>query len=117
MSLRSKTLLVMAATLVSLVLLLYGALSTIVLSGFAAVEEQETRQNVQRVEEAITAEQAKLNLTAQDWAEWDETYAFIEDGNDSYRQSNLDDATIARLQMSLELFVDSSGQVVFSTGF
>ncbi|WP_250121460.1 EAL domain-containing protein [Chroococcidiopsis sp. CCMEE 29] len=117
MTIRRKTLLIVGMTLVSLMGVLYAASATILLSGFAKVEEQDTRQNVKRVQDALSEELAKLNLTTRDWAEWDDTYAFIEDANKAYVRTYLSDISITRLKLNLMLYVHSSGQVVFSKGF
>ena len=84
MTLRTKTLSIISLTVIGLLVVLYITSTTIVMGGFAHVEDQDTRKNVQRVLDAYTDEVAKLNITAGDWATWDATYAFIEDGNQAY---------------------------------
>lgn len=120
MTLRNKTLLLIGATLISLVGVMYGTSSTILLHGFAEVEAENTRQNVKRVQDALTEEITKLDLTTRDWAEWDDTYGFVQDGNkaSTYFKANLsDNITIARIKVNLMLYVHSSGRMVFGKGF
>ncbi len=117
MALRQKTLLIIGVTLVSLIGVLYSTSSTILLGGFSKLEQQHTRENVERVQEALSDELAQLNLTTQDWAEWDQTYAFIENGNQEYIKTYLDDVSIASIKLNLMLYVHSSGRVVFGKGF
>lgn len=117
MRLRRKTLLVIGVTLVGLIGVLYTTSSKILLDGFTHLEEQDTRQNVQRVLEAFSDDLAKLNFTVRDWAEWDDTYAFIQDVNSTYLTSNLNDATAMRLKVNLMLYINSSGETVFTKAF
>ncbi len=115
MTLRQKTLLSVGVTLLFLLLTLYLNLSTIWLNGFAKIESQQTHVNVERVTEAIANSLEKLSSTASDWAGWDETYAFVEDGNKSYIQENLEAATFLNLRLNLMLFVNKRGQIVYGT--
>jgi signal transduction histidine kinase/DNA-binding response OmpR family regulator len=117
MTLRKKTLFIVGLTLVGLLVVQYAISTTILLGGFANVEEQNTRRNVERVLDAYTDELDQLGLTTSDWATWDDTYAFIEDGNESYIKTNLTDTTTAKLELNLIAYVHSSGRVVFSAGF
>jgi len=117
MTLRKKTLLIVGLTLVGLLVVQYAISTTILLGGFANVEEQNTRRNVERVLDAYTDELDQLGVTTSDWATWDDTYAFIEDGNETYIKTNLTDTTTARLGLNMIAYVHSSGRIVFSAGF
>src|SRR5438128_2234518 len=114
MTLRRKTLFIVGLTLVGLLVVLYFTSTTILLGGFARVEEQDTRQNAQRVLAAYADEIAKLNLTAGDWASWDDTYAFVEDSNESYIKTNLTESSISRIGLTLITYIQPSGRIVFS---
>lgn len=117
MTLRSKTLFIVGITLLGLIGVLYITSTTILLGGFARVEEQNTRRNVQRALDAYTDEIAKIDITTHDWSAWNDTYAFIEDGNKNYIETNLIDATAARLGLNLIVYIHTPDKVVFSTGF
>jgi signal transduction histidine kinase len=117
MTLRTKTLGIVGATLVALLVVLYFISATIFLDGFARVEETTTRRNVQRALDAYTDEIAKLNTYAGDWATWDDSYAFIEDGNETFRTTNLNDVAMARLNLNLFVYVHTSGRIVFGAGY
>ena len=117
MSLRTKTLLATCLTLAVLFAVLVSVLSRILLTGYATVEENETREDVRRVLDTAEQDSALLELALLDWAEWDDTYDFVADQNDHYRTSNLTDANFARLRLNLITYVDQSGRTVFGTGF
>jgi anti-anti-sigma factor len=117
MSLRTKTFAIISLTIIGLLVALYIAATSVLLDGFAQVEEQDTRQNVRRVLDAYAADLEQIHITSGDWATWDDTYAFIADGNQAYIEANLTDDLIARLKLNLMVYADLSGEIVYGTGF
>ena len=113
MTLRRKTLIIILATLVALIVILFVVSQTIFLRSATRLEEQDTRQNVERALNALNQEISQLESTVGDWAPWDDTYAFIDDADEAYIRSNLIDDTFVNLGLNLMLFIDSSGQIVF----
>jgi diguanylate cyclase (GGDEF)-like protein/PAS domain S-box-containing protein len=118
MTLQTKILLVISLTFVALILVLYAASQAIVLGTFAEQEVQGATQNVERVKSALADNLASLEGTARDWSLWDDTYAYIEDHNQAYFDSNLlGNTPMESNRLSLMLFVDGQGQVVFQKSF
>lgn len=117
MTWRKKTWLVVSLALTVLFSLLYLVLRIILLNSFSDLEDHDVRRNMERVLNAVAAETSNLGATTQDWAAWDDTYAFVSDRNQEYIESNLIDETFANLQLSLMLFVDTSGQIVFGKAY
>ncbi len=115
--LRGQILPIIGATLMGLLGVIYLSSSTLLLAGFAKFEQQDTARNVKRAVDVLSDEIAKLSFTANDWAAWDDTYAFIEDENPDYIQTNLNDATIARLRLDMMLYIHRSGRIVFGQKF
>lgn len=117
MSLRKKTLIIIGITISIFILILYGISHFLLLSSFRELEEQHARQNVARALNALEDHLTNLNMINQDWAAWDDTYAFIEDLNEDYLRSNLIDATFSGTGLNLMIFVNSSGEIVLSKLF
>lgn len=117
MTLRTKTISIVGFALASAIVILYAVLSHQFLASFSRLEEDSTRQDVRRVVEAFDDNIGKLNFTNTDWAQWDDTYAFVEDANETYRSTNLNPETIGRLNLNLVAYVHQSGRIVFATGF
>jgi len=117
MTLRKKTLTIIGVTFVGLIVILYFISQHILLGSFAELEEQNTRQNVERVLSALSDDLSSLEATAGDWASWDDTYAFIEDANTDYIESNLIDGTFLELSLNFMLFINTSGRTVFGKAF
>ena len=52
-----------------------------------------------------------------DWANWDDTYQFIEDNNTNYIETNLVPQALADLNLNLMLFVNSAGNTIIQRTF
>ncbi len=114
MTLRQKTLLVISITLIGLIALLYVTGSVIWLDSFADLEEQITIQNVERATNAISDDLVTLNALTGDYAEWDDTYAFVEDQDPAYVEANFFDDNFIDLHVNLMLIFNNTGERVFA---
>jgi signal transduction histidine kinase len=108
---------IIAIWVVAATVALYAGSQFIVLSSFARLEEQNAQKNVERTLSALSNEFSELSSKAGDYAEWDETYTFIQDANKAYIEDNLDAATWANLRVDVVLFINSAGALVFGTIF
>ncbi len=113
MTLRKKTLLLVAVTILCLITVLHITSTRVLLKGFKDVEAQNARENVQRVVESYSDELIKLNLMNGDWAEWDATYNFMQNYNNAYIEENLNDATLIRGKINLVAYVSKQHQLVY----
>ena len=109
MSLRIRTLLVVTCTLLSLFVGLYWASSSILLKGFSALEKHEAAQQIDQAQSIVNVLLEALARHAQDWAHWDDTYAYIENGNVDYVRSNLPAETFSELDVDLFLYFSRNG--------
>jgi sensor domain CHASE-containing protein/signal transduction histidine kinase len=117
MKLRVKTLLIVATTLVFLVVILNAVSRQVLLAGFARVEREDMERNVRRVLDAFSETINNLSVKAADWAKWDDTYRFVQDGNQEYITSNLADESLSELRLDLMLFFDNAGKLIFGRGY
>src|SRR5688572_5887034 len=101
MTLRQKSLITIAITLMSLLAVLYITSSRILMASFAHMEEQSTEESVARVRSTISDTIAKINSTATDWSAWDDTYNFIQNGNKKYVEDNFLDDSIKVLNINV----------------
>jgi sensor domain CHASE-containing protein len=112
MTLRRKTLFVVSLTFLVLIAILYVTSQFLLIRSFDELEQQYTRREVERALAIIDADLSELDTMAGDWAGWNDTYAFIEDGNPQYIESNLIDDGLAMVRLNLIVYVHSSGRVV-----
>jgi sensor domain CHASE-containing protein len=117
MNLRRKTFLILAVVLITMTLVVYVCGRFILLDNYETLEKQRAEVNVKRCLSALSNEVAELDSTATDWAEWDDTYAFIQDTNDNYLKSNLVDDTFTNLRLNIMIFMNSTGNVVYGKAF
>ncbi|MDD5087265.1 MAG: CHASE4 domain-containing protein [bacterium] len=113
MTLRQKTLAAVGITIVALVAALYGISRNLMLNRFLELEQRDVQTNVHRALEAVTADLNNLESDVGDWAPWDDVYQFIEDGNEEFLIGNCLPVTFENLDISLMLFVHSTGRIVY----
>ncbi|MBM4462812.1 MAG: hypothetical protein FJ012_05680 [Chloroflexi bacterium] len=117
MTLRKKTLITIGLTFLVLIGVLYGVHRITITDGFKELEQEDTELNVQRTLNIVSAELSELSIRAYDSASWDDTYAFIEDGNSEYIDTNLVDGTFISLRLNVMLFINDSGDIVLGKAF
>ena len=114
MSLRSRTIVVIGATLLALIVVLYTLSRAVLLGGFGQIEEANVGENVGRVTAALSDVLAGLDSTAGDWAAWDATYAFAREGNAGFIAENLAPVALQTIRVGVVLFVKPMGEVLFA---
>jgi signal transduction histidine kinase len=60
----------------------------------------------------VARERDQLAMTAADWASWDDTYRFVQDGNPEFVTTNLSEESLANLGWHAVWFVAEDGRVV-----
>jgi two-component sensor histidine kinase/sensor domain CHASE-containing protein len=116
MTIRKKSLLAIALTLICLVVILSSISSLILVNGFSEVEQQDTQKNVNRALGALSEKILNMKSLNSDWAKWDDTYKFIEDDNykEEYIQTNLYNNEFKTINVNFMIFINNSGGVVFA---
>ena len=117
MTIRAKSLIIIGVSLLCMAGLVYITSRFTFMRGLERIEERNTSESVEQALSAFHYLISDLETDTAKWSAWDDTYAFIEDGNDEYIQSNLVDETFITSKLNLMLFVNSSGQIVFSKAF
>ena len=115
MKLRRKTLSIVGITIAGLTSILYAVSSSILLSSLLKAEEQEATQVVNGVLSVFGQTADDFNSRFADWSAWDDTYAFIQNGNSEFIASNLVPEGLANLRVNIALFVNTSGKIVYGT--
>ncbi|MBK5245158.1 MAG: diguanylate cyclase [Eubacteriaceae bacterium] len=71
-------------------------------------------RDFETVEKIIENEKDNLNGTLKDWGYLDDTYSFISNGNEAYRQSNLKEQRLAYLKLNMMMIVNNQGEIIGS---
>jgi len=114
MSIRRKTLLATLFAVLGAGIAVFAASRCILARGFASIEQESVGQAVERVRLAIAHELDILATTTGDWANWDDTYQFVQDRNARYVKSNLSDTSIANVNADLVLYFGRDGKTVYA---
>lgn len=114
MTVRLKSFLVGYTVLILFGAAIYITSLSLILPGFADIEVEDMREDLQRVAHLLDHELTTMSATAADWAEWDDTYQFMADGNAGFIDSNMVANTFLALDFNAVFLVDVSGDIVFS---
>src|SRR5690348_5169355 len=83
-TLRWKTLLIVAVTLIGLLLLVYIPLRIFLLGSFVSLEQQLLLTDLDRASNAINDDIYNLDLLTAGYSMWDDTYTFVEAPTQEY---------------------------------
>lgn len=102
-------------TLMSLVFVIGSYLihSLVIMPTFASLEREHSVQNINRCLAGLNRELELLADLTNDWAAWDETYRFIQDRNEAFRESSLNMETCQSARLSLLALVTNDGELVW----
>ncbi len=114
---RRIILLVIGGTLLVMMIIIVAVTRSLLSDSFARLERRYVERDVERVTNAIVEEMSSLSRTANDWAMWDDTYAFVADRSPRYIEENIDEVFFQNLRLSVVLFIDTHGRMVFGRSF
>ncbi len=117
MTLRQRTLLMIGIAVVAFNAVLYAIAFTLLLKNVQQAEEQDIRKQLNGVITVINQSLEQFNRNFTDWATWDDAYAFVQNRDPKFIQSNLIDGQLAINQINLIAFLQPSGRLTFGTGF
>ena len=117
MTIRAKVIALVASLFMVLGVSEIFIASRILLPSFAELEQQESRTAMQRVNNALDLRLEGLEVSAKDWGDWSETYAFVQDRSDAFITSNVTPTSLKQINVSAILIVDLGGEFVLSRGF
>lgn len=117
MKLRLKSVIAVCVTVFMLLAIFSSIAYVVVLSSFSELEKEHVTENVQRAKNVLEGMISDLDLFLLDWSCWDDTYYFVMDNNTEYIEANLLDLTFINAELNAIIFVNSSGQIVFSKTF
>ncbi len=112
MTIRRTTAAIVIAVAFGLVLTTEVLSRTVIRDGFDDLETAAAETDLERAQHAIDREVERLERSVLDWAEWDDTYAYIETRDPAYITSNVDVATLEALELSLFAIIGADGSPI-----
>ena len=119
MSLRSKTVIVVAVAAVIVVAVVFAFSQVIFMRSFQSLENKDTSKAVGQITSVLSDRINSLNTLNHDWAAWDDTYNFVQHpiDNVNYIEVNPTDTTFASAELNYIFIIDTTGHPVYSKAF
>jgi signal transduction histidine kinase len=90
----------------------------VVLNGFKKLENADVETQVNRATNALNSKIADLTaFLVVGWANWDDTYQFIQDNNTNYIADNLGDQNMKTADLNIIIYINLTGQVRYSEAY
>lgn len=116
-TLRAKTISLIAATTLGILVLLYIPLRLILLESFITLEEQTVSRDTQRVLNQISNTVEGLRIATADYARWDDTYVYMQTFDPTYIDSNYVEATYLANRLNVIMLIATSGEIVYADAY
>lgn len=111
--LQTKVSIIMAALFVASIGLTIALFYFILTPEILALEEKQTLQNLEQIENAIKTEVSRLETQCRDWAHWDDMYLFVKSQDNDFLEGNLYEGIASELRVDLFYILDKKGTVVW----
>ena len=86
----------------------------IIQNGFSKIEQQHILNNLHAAQHEIANKVKQLDAFVWDWASWDDTYAFVQDGNRLYVESNLTQNTFLDQGLTAFIIRNIQGETIYA---
>lgn len=90
-------------------------LQSTLMTGFQAIEDQVSKENVKSVVGTIHNRESVLQALAVDYGRWSETYDFLQRNNPTYTEDQITETTFQDFGLDAAFFFDTSGRLAWST--
>lgn len=117
MKLQEKTSLILISLLIVILTLIIVFVSSVSLSSYSALENRYVQQDVAEAMNRLDSETGALSSITSDWAQWDDTYAFVNGDEPGYVTSNLVPGIYDNLRVNLILMTNVRGDVVYAGAY
>ncbi|HWR42574.1 diguanylate cyclase [Sporomusa sp.] len=117
MPLREKSIIIIGLTLFLLLFSIFLTADTILVNGYQQLEKSDTERNVKRAIKGVENEVASLESIVRDWAQWDDSYHFIESGSQEFIDANFVDLTFISQRINVIMYTDLDGRIVYARAF
>ena len=117
MKIQARILLLLASVFVASLASLAVVLFVVILPAFEQIDNAQAVKNIKRIEQGIANELAVLDQKLIDWAQWTETYEFVQTGAAAYVDGNLQAGSLINLNVDFMAFYDTAGKPVWAGGY
>ncbi len=114
MTIRSKSILAIALTFITIILLLWVISRFLLLENLNKLESENALNDLNRLSNTITYITADLDMITAAWTSGNDTYAFITDQNEDTTAANPVKSIYRELRLNYIFFLDMTGRVMYS---
>src|SRR5271169_3258856 len=114
---RRLILLVIGGTLLVMMIIIVAVTRGLLVDSFARLERRYVERDVERATNAVSEELASLGSTANDWATWDDMYAFVRGENRQIIKKDINEDFFENMRLSVVLLLDAQGRAIFGRSF
>jgi len=82
--------------------------------GFLAIEHRQATDQMQQLKHSLDNELERLNQVAYDWADWDDTYNFVQHPSAEFARHQFAASALREIEVKLFVIMDTQGKTVFS---
>ncbi len=116
MNIRTKVISLLAMLFVILIAIEIAVQREILMPSFAALERDDAKVSMRRIDYALDVSLDALQVTAADWGNWGDVYRYVQAPNEDFVRANITSVALKQLQVSSLMIVDLEGNVVLSSG-
>lgn len=113
LTLRTKVLISLVIFIIVFLGVLIVVSQKMILVSFLELENKEALKSIERTRIVFDKQTQNIDTKLSDWAIWDDSYAFIQDKNQDYIDSNLTNESLHNLGINAMFFVSSSGAMLY----
>jgi len=86
----------------------------VLLPSFGALERDEARTAIRRIDYALTLTLDQLQTETSDWGNWGDAYKYVADRNSEFVDANLTTIALKQLNVNVLAIVDLNGHLIWS---
>jgi sensor domain CHASE-containing protein len=116
MNIRVKVISLLALLFAALIAIDVGIQRQILMPSFAALERDDAKVSMKRIEHALDRSLDTLAVAAADWGNWQDAYHFVQEPNEQFVRANITPTALKQLQVNALMIVDLKGDIVLSSG-
>jgi len=117
MSIRKKTIVVVAVVLLATTCLVYGFSRHFLARDAERMETLQITSDLERIHGIIAYALQALENQTSDWAAWDDMYQYVQDHNEKFEITNLGYESFVSNKVEMIAFLDTSGKVIKGKSF
>jgi len=118
MKINNRIIVILGVAICSLLVALAIISHFFILNTFADIEKNQATADMQQVLTRLDEQVEDVAAVCRQWAQWDDTYSFVNDLNTVYINANLAEPALSHnMKINYVLFYNSTGKLVYSHGY